>query len=64
MNKYGYRYNINHPAVNPWYKAFLKKKGIPDWVELTDSQRKELEADILDPLWQHGHLPDDVLCGN
>lgn len=64
MNKYGYRYNLNHPAVNRWYTAFLQEKGVPRWVGLTDGQRKELEADILDPLWQQGKLPSAAFAGS
>lgn len=61
MKTYGYRYQINRPGAGRWYKAFHRALRLVSYVPLTDRQRLALEADILDPLREHGKLPQDSL---
>lgn len=61
MKTYGYRYQINRPAAGRWYRALCKELAPAIYVPLTDRQRLALEADILDPLREHGKLPPDSL---
>lgn len=42
-NKYGYRLNLNHPAVDELYKRFKRWKGIHINDPLSDEERKEFE---------------------
>lgn len=42
-NKYGYKLNVNHPAVRPLYERFKRWKGIPDNDPPSDEERKEFE---------------------
>ncbi len=43
-NKYGYKININHPKIRPFYDAYKKKKGA---VILSDQERFEFEDAIF-----------------
>jgi hypothetical protein len=47
---YGFRVNINHPAVLPLYKRYKHWKGIPGWCPLSDSERLDFEKYILPKL--------------
>lgn len=49
-NPYGFRVNINHPAVLPLYKRYKRWKGIADWCPLSDSERLNFEKYILPKL--------------
>lgn len=46
-NKYGYRLNINHPLIFPYYERFKKTKKA---IILSDSERLEFEAAIFKAL--------------
>jgi hypothetical protein len=52
QQKYGFRININHPEVHPYYVSFKKKIKEPLWCPLEDSQRYRFEKLIL-----HGYYP-------
>ena len=39
-NPYGYRYNVNHPWVNPIYREYSREIGVPYGFALTDLQRR------------------------
>lgn len=60
INRYGSRYNINHPAVNRWYRAFLTGSlGHPEHIGCSDRERREFES-IMDVLYEKDKLPDGV----
>ena len=43
-NRWGYRYNINHPQIRPLYAAYHKHIGVPEQIHLTTPQRLQFEA--------------------
>lgn len=43
-NKYGYKININHPKIRPFYEAYKKKTGA---IILSDRERFEFESAIF-----------------
>ena len=49
-NPWGYRVNINHPAVRPLYKRYKRWRHIPDWCPLSDEERQEFESYVLPKL--------------
>ena len=48
-NRYGYRVNVNHPAVRPLYERFKNKRHIKAGPP-TDAERAEFEEIILERL--------------
>ena len=46
-NPWGYKVNINHPAVRPIFERYLRWHGIPLWCPLSDAQRREFEAAFM-----------------
>lgn len=47
-NPYGYRVNVNHPAVLPLYRRFKRWKGINPMFPLSDAERLEFERYVLE----------------
>ena len=47
-NPYGYRLDISDPTIKPLYERYKRWKRIPPWCPLTDEERHEFEAYILD----------------
>ena len=43
-NRWGYRYNINHPSIRPLYEAYHKHIGVPLTFHMTTAQRMQFEA--------------------
>lgn len=43
-NRWGYRYNINHPSIRPLYEAYHKHIGVPLTIHMTTAQRMQFEA--------------------
>ena len=43
-NRWGYRYNINHPSIRPLYEAYHKHIGVPLTIHMTTAQRLQFEA--------------------
>lgn len=48
-NRWGYRYNVNHPDIRPLYEAYHKHIGVPLQIHMTTSQRLQFEA-VLDKM--------------
>lgn len=46
-NKYGYKININHPDIRPFYEAYHEKIGVPLSIGLSDAQRHHFESLIF-----------------
>lgn len=44
-NPYGYKLNINHPTIKPYYERYKRSKGIK--LIPSDKQRLEFEAIML-----------------
>lgn len=44
QNKYGYRVNVNHPDVRPYYDHYKRKTGA---IILSDSERMRFEDAFL-----------------
>lgn len=59
MNSYGYRYNVNHPLIRPYYDRFKRHIGVPEHIPLSDTQREEFEQ-YMDKLMERGRLPAEV----
>ena len=45
-NKYGYKYNINHPKINELYLRYKEWKGIAPNIPMSDNERFEFEKYI------------------
>lgn len=45
-NPWGYKININNPEVIAQYKCWKRKKKIPEWCPLSDSERLDFERDF------------------
>ena len=60
MNNYGYRYNVNHPQIRPYYSRFKEYIGVPEYIPISDIQRAEFERH-MDKLYEKGKLSHDVL---
>ena len=60
MNSYGYRYNVNHPQIRPYYFRFKKSLGVPEHIPISDIQRAEFER-YMDKLWERGKFPPEAL---
>lgn len=43
-NKYGYRININHPEIRPYYEHYKRKIGA---IILSDAERLKFEAAVI-----------------
>lgn len=43
-NRYGYRYNINHPTIRELYERYVNWKGLSNAYPLSDGERKEFEG--------------------
>ena len=48
-NRWGYRYNVNHPDIRPLYEAYHKHIGVPLQIHMTTAQRLNFEA-VLDKM--------------
>lgn len=46
-NPYGYRVNINHPRINPYYRRYKEWRGIAFAAALSDQERVEFESYML-----------------
>ena len=42
-NPQGYKVNINHPAIRPFYERYKRWQGIPPNSPLSDAERFEFE---------------------
>ena len=42
-NRYGYRYNVNHPKIKELYEEYHRKIGVPYTIGLTTGQRMHFE---------------------
>lgn len=51
-HRYGYLININHPEVAPYYRAYKKEIGNPQFFPISDAERFEFEHLVL-----CGHYP-------
>ena len=49
-NPYGYRVNVNHPSVQRLYWLYKERKKISRGTPLSDAERHEFEAVILQRL--------------
>ncbi len=52
QQRYGFRININHPEVHPYYVRFKEKIKVPPWCPLENAQRYRFEKLVL-----HGYYP-------
>lgn len=43
-NPYGYKFNVNHPAVRRYYEAFKEKRSI---MIPSDAERREFEEILM-----------------
>ena len=59
INRYGCRYNVNHPLIRRYYLRFKEKIGVPGHFPISDAQRQEFERH-MDKLRERGKLPQDV----
>lgn len=59
INRYGSRYNVNHPLIRRYYLRFKQKIGVPEHFPISDAQRQEFEG-YMDGLQERGKLPQDV----
>ena len=57
INRYGSRYNINHPLIRRYYLRFKEKIGVPEHFPISDAQRQEFEQH-MDKL--RGRLPPEA----
>lgn len=48
-NRWGYRYNVNHPDIRPLYEAYHKHIDVPLQIHMTTAQRLKFEA-VLDKM--------------
>lgn len=46
-NPWGYQLNVNHPQIKPYYRRFLKWKGIQFGHAPSDELRREFEAYMM-----------------
>lgn len=46
-HKYGYRVNINHPRINPYYRRYKEWRRIAFADAMSDQERAEFEAYML-----------------
>lgn len=59
INRYGFRYNVNHPAVRKRYLRFKKSIGVPEHFPISDARRLEFESH-MDKLRDKGVLPPEA----
>ena len=55
-NRYGYRLDIRNPLVQKLYLRYKDKHHIPHWCPLSDEERLDFEAQVIE-WWerrQHG----------
>ena len=57
INRYGCRYNVNHPLIRRYYLRFKEKIGVPGHFPISDAQRQEFERH-MDKL--RGRLPPEA----
>lgn len=48
-NRWGYRYNVNHPDIRQLYEAYHNHIGVPLQIHMTTAQRLKFEA-VLDKM--------------
>lgn len=51
-NKYGYRYNVNHPFINDLLLRYLRWKHIPVNLPMTNQERWDFEQ-YVDSLFEN-----------
>lgn len=54
-NPYGYKININHPAIYPLFVAYHKKIGVPLHIHMTTEQRLKFEEAVMKLLERKGY---------
>ena len=57
-NKYGYQLDLKDPLVKKLYGRYKDKRHIPHWCPLSDAERLDFEAQVIE-WWerrQHGRL--------
>lgn len=54
-NRYGYRYNINHPKIRPLYDAYKKRIGLAPHIHPTHRQRLHFESVIDRMIYKEGN---------
>lgn len=47
-NPYGYRLDIRHPLVEKLYWRYKDKHHIPHWCPLSDEERLDFEAQVIE----------------
>lgn len=55
-NKYGYKYNVNHPKINKLYTEYKHSKGYTAYTVLSDKERWEFELRVDRLLKEKGSL--------
>lgn len=46
-NKYGFKLNVNHPMIKPYYEQYKGEINWPLWCPLDDAQRRRFEYLVL-----------------
>lgn len=46
-NKWGYKFNVNHPTVKRLYKEYQQRHGLDVRIAMTDAQRHAFEEELL-----------------
>ena len=46
-NKWGYKFNVNHPTVSRLYKEYQQRHGLDIRIPMTDAQRHAFEEELL-----------------
>lgn len=49
-NKYGYRFNVNHPVIRNMYERYKRVKGYATIYPLSDNERFEFEKYLQDSI--------------
>lgn len=63
-NPYGYRININHPQIKPFYEEYHRKIGVPLQIGLTKAQRLRFEAAIFEMIRRQDNVQQDHSDGS
>lgn len=50
---YGYQINIGHPKIDPLYRRYKERNGIPPWCALSDDERMKFESYIFELIKKH-----------
>lgn len=62
-NKYGYKYNVNHPLINDLYTRYKKGKGIAYTHPLSDIERADFEK-YVDSLFENKDIDGNINISN